>query len=153
MSHPLFFANGETASSHICRAVQSAAIAASLLTAACGSGGDGRIVPQTSITGNSPGAGNGSGTGSSANSGSGSDSGTGTRAITGTVAINNSSVVAINTDVLGDSVGTPARASFSQAPVAQIATSGGPTFDGSSGSFSSNISFPALTSSLQFQSV
>ena len=51
------------------------------------------------------------------------------------------------------SVGAPAPASFGDAPLpAQIATSGGPTFDGISGSYPINVSFPALSSSLQFTS-
>ena len=50
--------------------------------------------------------------------------------------------------------GVPAAATFGDSPVpAQIATSGGPTFDGSSGSYPSNVSFPVLSSTLQYTSV
>ena len=147
MSHSFFFAKDKAANA--CRskyrAVQMAGIAAALLTAGCGGGGGGGIAPPTSITGNSPGAGSG-GTGSSGGSGTGGSSpainGSGTRGSVGT-----------DTGIIGTSVAAPAPASFGAAPLpAQIATSGGPTFDGSSGSFPSNVSFPAAASSLQFQS-
>jgi hypothetical protein len=137
---------GEAASafSAVYRAVQWAAISAALLTAACGGGGAGGIAPATAITGNSPSAGSGSGTSSSGGS-TGGGSGTGGSSLRNSVGI--------DTGIPGWSVGAPAPASFGAAPLpAQIATSGGPTFDGSSGSFPSNVSFPAAASSLQFQS-
>jgi hypothetical protein len=148
MSHPLLFAKGKAASACRCmyRAVQLAAIAAALLTAACGGGGGGGIAPATSITGNSPSAGSG-GTGSSGGSGTGGSSpaatdGSGTRSSVGT-----------DTGGLSASVPAATPASFGAAPLpAQIATAGGPTFDGSGGSFPSNVSFPAAASSLQFPS-
>src|SRR5882672_5694032 len=50
--------------------------------------------------------------------------------------------------------GAPAAATFGNDPFpAQIATSGGPTFDGSSGSYPSNVWFPGLSSTLQYTSV
>ena len=45
-------------------------------------------------------------------------------------------------------VSTPAPASFGTAPI-QIATPGGPSYDGSSGSYSKNATFPLTLSSLQ----
>ena len=140
MSQSFLFANHNANACRIYRTVQLATIAAALLTAACSGGGGGAIAPATSTTGNSPGG--GSGSAPSSNSGSSSTGGSGTTSSIGT-----------DTGILGSSVGAPAPASFGAAPLpAQIATSGGPTFDGSSGSFPSNVSFPAATSSLQFQS-
>jgi hypothetical protein len=49
---------------------------------------------------------------------------------------------------IAGSVAIPAAATFGSAPT-QLASSGGPTFDGSSGSYPSNVTFPLLISSLQ----
>jgi hypothetical protein len=49
---------------------------------------------------------------------------------------------------IAGSVATPAAATFGSAP-AQLASSGGSTFDGTSGTYPSNVTFPLLISSLQ----
>ena len=54
---------------------------------------------------------------------------------------------AFDTGIAG-SVAAPAAATFGAGP-AQLATSGGPSFDGSSGSYPSNVTFPLIISSLQ----
>jgi hypothetical protein len=125
MTNPALFTKVDAASAgrSMCRAFQLAAVGVALLTSACGGGGGG-IAPATGITGNPP---------SPVSGGTGN-------------------IIGTDTGVSG-SVGTPAPASFGAAPLpTQIAISGGPTFDGSSGSFPSNVSFPAAATSLQFQS-
>ena len=49
---------------------------------------------------------------------------------------------------IAGTVAAPAAATFGSAPP-QLATSGGPSFDGSSGSYPSNITFPLITTGLQ----
>ena len=61
---------------------------------------------------------------------------------TGTTAIDS-----FDTGVAG-SVAAPNAAMFGTAP-SQLATPGGPTFDGSSGSYSANVTFPLLVAGLQ----
>ena len=49
---------------------------------------------------------------------------------------------------ISGTVAAPSAATFGSAPP-QLATSGGPSFDGSSGSYSSNATFPLITTALQ----
>ena len=121
-------------------AARATAIICALATTACGGGGGGL---GSSIAAGSPvmaGSSNPPSTGSSTGG-----SGTGG----GTSGGSSDRVPNFSTGVTG-MIGSPAPGSFDGAPLpTQIAIPGGPTFDGSSGSFPSNVSFPALSSTLQ----
>ena len=93
------------------------------LAAACSSGGGGGSTPVAGTT-------------------SSTTTSTGSTATT-----TGSSVCCSDTGIAG-TVAAPAPGTFGTAP-AQIATSGGPTFDGSSGSYPANATFPLITISLQ----
>ena len=135
-----------------------AALICALVVTGCGGGGGGSlgssIAAGSSATGNpassqsnsggSSGSTGGSGTGSTGGSSSGSS---------GSTATSSGVVCCADTGITG-SVEAPAPASFGASPLpAQIATPGGPTFDSKSGPYPiGNVSFPALSSSLQFTS-
>jgi len=95
--------------------------------AACSSGGGGGMTPAIATGGNSPPSQTAS-IGSSASS-------------SGNTALMAGIAVAASPGSFGDSPLQP-----------QIATAGGPTFDGSSGPLPTNVSFPVLSSALQFDS-
>ena len=110
------------------KAIRTAAALSCVLTAACSSGsGSG----PTTVTGTG-GSTTSTGGGTSGSTG-GSTGGTGS--------------ASVDTGFAG-TVAAPAPATFGTAP-AQLASSGGPTFDGNSGSFPANVTFPLLLSSLQ----
>ena len=92
-----------------------------------------------------------SGGGGGINTTSGATGSTGTPSnVTPTTSTNMTSAYCpgcFDIDIAG-SVAAPAAATFGSGPP-QLATPGGPTFDGSSGSYPANITFPLITSGLQ----
>lgn len=106
----------------------------------CAGGGGGTLTPMT--------GGGGGGSGSTGTSGGGGSSGSG-----GSGGATFTTATGIDTEVHGP-VGVPNAPSFADGlPVTahQMATGGGPTFDGSSGVYpSSNTSFPLLASVMAF---